>query len=417
MLAPTIFWWIATLFITRGAIQAWRRADYAPAWGWLSALGVNVSLTVSPPRTAAWIADRTGIEGLPLLLACVCSTAAVICLFRMIEHLMGDQRHLPRVLASLPFGIAAIAAQLLAFAATPPQIGTSNPAAATAIPVPYRAIFGAYFAASCLALARVAWRGSRHSGDWATAGGFATQAAGWCCGCAFGLLQLLIGLDPRHFANLLAHAGLPASRGTLLLLTVGHFLPRVALRCGRTATYYQLWPLWALLHHALGYPPVYRGDMEHRWNWRPLLRPGDYARWLVLGIEDRASDLRPYIGVEEMGRVDAELARAGIVGAAAGPTRDAACLRLGLAGLAAGRPAMEAAWRLGVPHGLLAEARYLARVNAALRSPLVARITRQLADQQAPGDADQHHHEDEDRHQRDAGAELLAPHSAQRGQR
>ncbi len=195
MLAPTIFWWIAALFITRGAIQAWRRADYAPAWGWLSALGVNVSLTVSPPRMAAWIADRTGIEGLPLLLACVCSTAAVICLFRMIEHLVGDQRHLPRVLASLPFGIAIIVAQLLAFAATPPQIGTSNPAAATAIPVPYRAIFGAYFAASCVALARVAWRGSRHSGDWATTGGFTTQAAGWCCGCAFGLLQLLIGLD------------------------------------------------------------------------------------------------------------------------------------------------------------------------------------------------------------------------------
>ncbi len=185
---------------------------------------------------------------------------------------------------------------------------------------------------------------------------------------------------------------------------------------GYVAAYYRLWPLWARLHQALDYPPVYHGELERRWTWRPLVRPRDYARWVVLGIEDRAGDLRPYIGAADLARIDAQLARAGVAAAAAGPARDAACLGLGLARLATGQPVEEAAWRLGVPHGLPGEARYLRRVDTPLRGPLVAGIVARLADQQAPADGDEHHHDDVERHQREAGAEVLAAGDAQRRQ-
>lgn len=415
MVGAAIVYWITNLLAARGVARAWRRGDYARVWGWLAVVWLNVTLTVAPPAAAAWIADRTGIEALPLLLACVCATASTICLFRMVQHLWGDQWRLPWAPASLPFGVVVIAAQLAAFAATPTQIGTSDPNAAPTIPVSYRAIFGAYLVASCLTLASSAWRNTRQGRDWSIVAGFGTQMAGWCCGCAFGLLNLLVGLDPARFADLYVRVVRPTTYAHLLLLTAGHFLPRVALRWGHTATYYRLWPLWSLLHRALDYPPVYRGDMARRWNWRPLLHPGDYAKWLVLGIEDRASDLRPYISAEDLGRIDAELARAGITGEAAGPARDAACLGLGLARLAAGQPTGEAGWRLGVPHGQRAEARYLARVNAALRCPLVTQIVRRLADQPAPRDRGEHHHDDVERRQRESDAEVLATGDAQRG--
>ncbi len=110
--------------------------------GWLAVLGLNVTLTVTPRRAATWIAGRTGIEALPLLLVCVSSTASLICLPRMVRHLWGDHPRLPWAPASLPFGAAVIVAQLLAFAATPHQIGTPDPAAATAIPVPHARLGG-----------------------------------------------------------------------------------------------------------------------------------------------------------------------------------------------------------------------------------------------------------------------------------
>ncbi len=415
MLATAVVYWITNLLGVRGIVRAWRRKDYTRVWGWFAVVLLNVTLTVTPPPVAAWIAARTGIEALPLLLACVFSSASVICLFRMVQRLWDDQTRLPWVPSSLPFGIAVIAAQLLAFAATPPRIGTSDPSAPTAIPVPYRAIFGAYFAISALTFAWSAWRQTRQP-DWSVRAGFGLQVAGWCWGSAFGTLHLLVGLDPARFADLFTQTVRTTSRATLLLLTVGHFVPRIALWWGYVAAYHRLWPLWARLHQALDYPPVYHGELARRWTWRPLVRPRDYARWVVLGIEDRASDLRPYIGAADLARIDAQLARAGVAAAAAGPARDAACLGLGLARLATGRPVEEAAWRLGVPHGLPGEARYLRRVDTALRGPLVAGIVARLADQQAPADGDEHHHDDVERHQREAGAEVLAAGDAQRRQ-
>ncbi len=265
MIGPALVLWIAALLTAHGAVRAWRHDDAARVWGWLAVLGLNVTLTVTPRRAATWIAGRTGIEALPLLLVCVSSTASLICLLRMVRHLWGDQPRLPWAPASLPFGAAVIVAQLLAFAATPHQIGTPDPAAATAIPVPYRAIFGAYSAASCLTLAWVAWRNSRQRRDRFAAAGFGIQASGWCCGCPLGLLQLLVGLDPARYADPFARTAQPLAHAGLLLVAAGHFLPRGARRWARTATYYRLWPLWFRLHHALGYPPVYRGDMARRW--------------------------------------------------------------------------------------------------------------------------------------------------------
>ncbi len=400
-----------------GGRRAWR-GGAGPRWGWI---GTNfyllaILLTLSP--VARRVARATRHEGTPTILAQLCGTAATAALLNLLQTLWNGNLPLSRTLSSNRLAVAVAGAQLATFARTPRAVGTWSPLGAPAIAVPYRAIYGAYQVAICSGLVWLAWiSAARHPQDRSLRLGFMLQAGGWCGGITFGVLYALGALRPEPFGRVYARAVGPLSLLITLLLTVGDRLPRVALRWRAVTTYDQLWPLWSFLMVGSGHDPL-DDAMRRRRDHRVLRQPERYLERLLLDIEGQCRELRIYLAAEDLRRIDARLARAGIAGIPIAAARDAACIVLATTRrIAGGRQPDPSRWGLGAPHEPpYEELRYLRQVEGARQMILSGQAPGLLPDDETPDNRGEHHDEDVEGHQRESKAEVLATGDAERGQ-